>query len=110
MTDAVEVVLELYVAGGSLNSAQAIENLRRICEERLSGRYSLEVIDVLEDPQAAEAANILATPTLIRRLPQPVHLLVGDLSRTQQVLQGLGLPQRTTRDARTTTTTTPDQE
>lgn len=92
MTEAVDVVLELYITGSSLHSAQAIENLRRICDERLTGVYSLKVIDVLEDPQAAEDANILATPTLIRRLPQPIQLLVGDLSRTQQVLQGLGLP------------------
>ncbi len=91
MTEPVEVVLELYITGTSLNSAQAVANLRKICEERLTGIYRLEVIDVLENPQAAEDANILATPTLIRRLPQPIQLLVGDLSRTRQVLHGLGL-------------------
>ncbi len=92
MTEPVDVVLELYITGTSLNSAQAVANLRRICQERLTSGYTLRVIDVLEDPQAAEDANILVTPTLIRRLPQPVQLLVGDLSRTQQVLHGLGLP------------------
>lgn len=100
MTEPAKVVLELYITGSSLNSAQAIENLRRICEQRLTDNYSLSVIDVLENPQAAEDANILATPTLIRRMPQPVHLLVGDLSRTQQVLQGLGLPRATAGNTR----------
>lgn len=91
MTEAAKIILELYITGSSLNSAQAVANLRRICEEWLTGGYSLQVIDVLENPQAAEDANILATPTLIRRMPQPIQLLVGDLSRTRQVLQGLGL-------------------
>lgn len=84
--------LELYVTGRSMRSEAAISNLERILAgSRLEGRYQLVIVDVLDQPDAAEAANIVATPTLIRRSPAPVRRLVGDLSPTQAVLFGLGL-------------------
>jgi circadian clock protein KaiB len=86
-----EMRLELYVVGRSPNSEAAVANLRRICEERLAGRYELLIIDVLENPEAAEAANIVATPTLIKRAPPPPRRIVGDLSATDAVLRGLGI-------------------
>ena len=86
-----EIVLELYVAGDSRNSLSALANLRRLCEQELQGRCSLTVIDVLRDPEAAEAANILATPTLVKVAPDPVRRIVGDLSHLQAVRNGLDL-------------------
>jgi circadian clock protein KaiB len=83
--------LELYVVGQSARSMAAIANLERICRSWLDGRYELTIVDVLDHPEAAEAANIVATPTLIRRAPSPVRRLVGDLSPTDVVLRGLGL-------------------
>jgi circadian clock protein KaiB len=85
------VHLELYVVGQSARSLAAIANLERICRSWLEGRYELMIVDVLDHPEAAEAANIVATPTLIRRAPTPVRRLVGDLSPTDVVLRGLGL-------------------
>ncbi len=82
---------ELYVVGQSTRSVAAIANLERICRSRLAGRYRLDIIDVLDSPDAAEEANIVATPTLIRRAPTPVRRLVGDLSPTDTVLAGLGI-------------------
>jgi len=84
-----ELRLELYVAGQSRNSQAAISNLRRLCERELAGRCDVLVVDVLEDPDAAEAGNIVATPTLIKRAPPPVRRIVGDLSQTEAVLDGL---------------------
>lgn len=84
-----ELQLELYIAGQSRNSLTALANLRRLCERELVGRCDLTVVDILEDPQAAEAANILATPTLIKRAPPPLRRIVGDLSLTQIVLDSL---------------------
>lgn len=81
--------LELYVAGHSSNSESAIANLRRLCAEDLAGRCELEIFDILETPEAAEAANILVTPTLIRRVPLPVRRIIGDLSERQTVLDHL---------------------
>jgi circadian clock protein KaiB len=86
-------VLKLYIAGSSPRSQQAIGNLRRICAEELPGS-ELEVIDVLEQPHLAEGARILATPTLIKELPQPVRRLIGDLSDVGQVLLGLDLQRK----------------
>lgn len=82
----------LYVTGNTPNAAAAIANLERICEQELRGRYDLEIIDVLEHPQLAEDEKILATPTLIKRVPPPLRRVIGDLSDTRKVLLGLELP------------------
>jgi circadian clock protein KaiB len=87
--------LELYVIGQSTRSLTAIANLERICREHLEGQFELTIVDVLDHPEAAEAANIIATPTLIRRAPAPVRRLVGDLSLTELVLLGLGIADKT---------------
>jgi circadian clock protein KaiB len=81
--------LELYVMGQTARSQVAIANLERICQTRLAGRFALTIVDVLEQPEMAETANIVATPTLIRRSPTPVRRLVGDLSLTDVVLRSL---------------------
>lgn len=81
--------LRLYVTGVTGRSREAIDNLKRICAGELGGRYTLEVIDVLEHPDLAEDAKILATPTLIKSLPPPLRKIIGDLSNTERVLQGL---------------------
>jgi len=83
--------LELFVVGHSAKAERAESNLRRVCEARLAGRYDLRVTDVLEDAEAAEEANIIATPTLLRRAPLPVRMVVGDLSHRDALLRGLGL-------------------
>ena len=82
-------LLKLYVTGTSPRTRQAIENLQRICEQELRGRYKLDIIDVLEQPQAAEDDRILATPTLIKQLPLPLRRVIGDLSDKEKVLFGL---------------------
>jgi circadian clock protein KaiB len=84
-----DYLLKLYVTGQSPRTEKAIANLRRICEEDLHGRYELQIIDVLENPQLAEDAKILATPTLIKRLPPPLRRVIGDLSDKEKVLLGL---------------------
>ena len=83
--------LRLYVAGQTPKSARAISNLRKICDEHLAGRYSIEVIDLLKDPHLARGDQILAIPTLVRRLPQPIKKIIGDLSNSERVLIGLDL-------------------
>ena len=83
--------LRLYITGQTQRSKNAIGNLRRICEEELGGKYEMEIIDVLERPQLAEDEKILATPTLIKRLPPPLRRIIGDLSDTEKVLLGLDL-------------------
>lgn len=83
--------LRLYVAGQTARSVAAFSNLRRICEEHLHGRYSIEVIDLLENPQLARGDQILAIPTLVRKLPEPVRKIIGDLSNEERVLVGLDL-------------------
>ena len=85
-----ELVLELYVIAHSRNSEMAVANLRRLCEGELRGRCHLQIVDILEHPVAAETANIVATPTLIRRAPLPVRRIVGDLSLSEVVLDALG--------------------
>jgi len=83
--------LRLYVAGRTARSVKALANLRRICEEHLKGEYQIEVIDVLENPQLAVGDQILALPTLVRKLPEPVKKIIGDLSNEMRVLIGLDL-------------------
>jgi circadian clock protein KaiB len=83
--------LRLYVAGHTDKSVRAIENLNRICTKHLEGRYSIEVIDLLERPQLAEGDQILAIPTLVRRLPEPIKKIIGDLSNEERVLIGLDI-------------------
>ncbi len=83
--------LRLYVAGQTTRSLAALANLKRICEEHLRGRYRIEVIDLLEHPQLARGDQILALPTLVRKLPKPIRKLVGDLSDTERALVGLDL-------------------
>jgi circadian clock protein KaiB len=82
-------LLKLYVTGSSPRTDRAIGNLRRICETELNGDFALEIIDVLENPEAAEQDRILATPTLIKALPPPLRRVIGDLSDTDKVLLGL---------------------
>jgi circadian clock protein KaiB len=86
-----EFVLRLYVAGQTAKSLAAFANLKKICEEHLSGRYKIEVIDLVENPQLAAGDQILAIPTLVRKLPEPVRKIIGDLSNTERVLIGLDL-------------------
>lgn len=86
--------LRLYVAGQSSKSMAAFANLKKICEEHLPGRYSIEVIDLLESPQLAKGDEIVAIPTLVRRLPEPIRKIVGDLSNTEKTLVGLQLRPR----------------
>lgn len=81
--------LRLYVAGLSPKSIAALGNLKRICEENLHGQYDIEVIDILENPQLADDYQILAIPTLVRKLPEPIRKIIGDLSNTERVLIGL---------------------
>lgn len=83
--------LRLYVAGQTPKSGRAISNLKKICEEHLAGRYSIEVIDLLKEPQLARGDQILAIPTLVRRLPEPIKKIIGDLSDSERVLIGLDL-------------------
>lgn len=83
--------LRLYVAGQTPKSLTAFSNLKKICEVHLNGRYRIEVIDLLEQPQLAKGDQILAIPTLVRRLPQPVRKIIGDLSDSNRVLVGLDL-------------------
>jgi len=88
-------ILRLYVAGQTPKSLAAFENLKRICEERLRGRYEIEVIDLLKNPQLAKDDQILALPTVVRKLPLPVRRIIGDLSNTDRVLVGLDLRRKT---------------
>ena len=86
--------LRLYVAGQTSRSVAALANLRKICKEHLAGRYRIRVIDLLEKPQLARGDQILALPTLVRKLPEPIRKLVGDLSDTERALVGLDLRPR----------------
>lgn len=82
-------LLKLYITGTSPRAEAAIRNLQRICDEELDGRYEIEIIDVLEKPEAAESDRVLATPTLIKQLPPPLRRVIGDLSDREKVLLGL---------------------
>jgi len=84
-----EFQLRLYVAGQTAKSRAAIDNLNRICETHLSGRYRIEVIDLLVNPKLAAGDQILAVPTLVRHLPEPIKKIIGDLSNEERVLVGL---------------------
>ena len=84
-------VLRLYIAGQTPKSIAALANLKKICEEYLKGRYQLQVVDLLKSPQLARGDQILAIPTLVRKLPLPLRRIIGDLSNTERVLVGLDL-------------------
>jgi circadian clock protein KaiB len=84
-------ILRLYIAGQTPRSVKAFANLKKICEEHLTGKYRVEVIDLVQNPQLAAGDQILAVPTLVRRLPEPVRKIIGDLSNTDRVLVGLDL-------------------
>jgi len=83
--------LRLYVAGQTPKSLAALSNLKRICATHLDGRYQIEVIDLMKNPQLAQGDQILAIPTLVRNLPKPIRKIIGDLSDTERVLVGLDL-------------------
>jgi circadian clock protein KaiB len=83
--------LRLYVAGQTPKSLAAFANLKKICEEHMAGKYRIEIIDLLENPALAKGDQILAIPTLVRKLPEPVRKIIGDLSNTERVLVGLDL-------------------
>lgn len=83
--------LRLYVAGQTPRSTAAIANLRRVCEENLKGRYSIEVVDLVKNPALAKGDQILAIPTLVRKIPVPMKKIIGDLSNTERVLVGFDI-------------------
>ena len=83
--------LRLFVTGSTARSMRAIENMRRICEENLKGRYELEIIDVYEHPEATRELQVVATPTLVKMLPEPLRRIIGDLSDRERVLAGLNI-------------------
>ncbi|HET7831947.1 MAG TPA: circadian clock KaiB family protein [Gallionella sp.] len=83
--------LRLYVAGQTPHSLAAVDNLRKICEEHLAGKYHIEVVDLLVNPQLSRDDQIIALPTLVRKLPPPLRKIIGDLSDTERVLVGLQL-------------------
>ena len=83
--------LRLYVAGRSPKCLAALDNLKRFCEERMAGRYEIEVVDLLENPRLAKDDQIIAIPTLVRKLPEPLRKIIGDLSDTERMLVGLEL-------------------
>jgi circadian clock protein KaiB len=87
-------VLRLYVAGQTPKSLTAFANLKKICEEHLKGEYEIEVIDLLVNPKLAKGDQIIAIPTLIRKLPEPVKKIIGDLSKTENVLIGLDIKKK----------------
>ncbi|GAC1391634.1 MAG: circadian clock KaiB family protein [Candidatus Saccharimonadales bacterium] len=94
MSNSKEYELRLYIAGMTPKSATALENLKRYCEENVKDRYNIEIIDLLKDPQLAEGDQILAVPTLVRRVPVPIRKIIGDLSNEEKVLVGLDLRER----------------
>ena len=83
--------LRLYTAGQTAKSLAAFTNLKQICEEHLKGKYTIEVVDLMENPKLAKGDQILAIPTLVRKLPPPIRKIIGDLSNTERVLVGLNL-------------------
>jgi len=83
--------LRLYVAGKTVKSVAALNNLKKYCEEHLKDKYTIEVIDLLEQPQLAEGDQILAIPTLVRKVPEPIRKIIGDLSNEEKVLVGLNV-------------------
>lgn len=93
--DSKQYNLRLYIAGQTPKSIAALANLRRICDEHMKGQYEVEVIDLMESPHLAQKDQIVAIPTLIRQLPEPLKRIIGDLSNTERVLIGLDLQPRT---------------
>lgn len=91
MKKTAEYELRLYVAGNTPRSITALNNLTRYCEEHLKGRYKIEVIDLLVKPQLAQGDQILAIPTLVRKVPEPIRKIIGDLSNEEKVLVGLDI-------------------
>jgi circadian clock protein KaiB len=91
INDSVVWELRLYVAGQTPNSLRAFANLQKICDEHLKGKYKIEIIDLLKQPQLAAGDQILAIPTVVRRLPEPLKKIIGDLSNTDRVLVGLDI-------------------
>lgn len=85
--------LRLYTAGQTPKSLAAIKNLKKVCEEHLAGRYEIEIVDLLKNPRLAKDDQIVAIPTLVRKLPDPVRKIIGDLSDTERALVGLQLKQ-----------------
>jgi len=92
-SDGEKWVLRLYTAGQTPKSLAAIKNLKMVCEEHLAGRYQIEIIDLLKNPRLARDDQIVAIPTLVRKLPDPVRKIIGDLSNTERALVGLQLKQ-----------------
>lgn len=88
-------ILRLYVTGTSPKSVHAIANVKKLCEEKLQGRYELEVVDLYQQPQLAKGEQIIAAPTLIRQLPLPLRRVIGDMSKAERVLIGLDLQKKT---------------
>jgi circadian clock protein KaiB len=86
--------LRLYVAGQTPKSLAAFANLKKLCEEHLKGKYTIEIIDLIENPHLAQGDQIIAIPTLVRKLPEPIRKIIGDLSNTEKVLVGLDLKAR----------------
>jgi circadian clock protein KaiB len=84
-------ILRLYIAGQTPNSVTAIANLKKICQDKLKGKYRIEVVDLLRKPQLAKGDQIIAIPTLVRRLPPPVKKIIGNLSKSESVIVGLDL-------------------
>ncbi|MGZ5028264.1 MAG: circadian clock KaiB family protein [Methylobacter sp.] len=89
--DNVRYILKLYITGTTPRSRKAIVNIRKLCEEHLQGRYDLEVVDISEQPSLAEGEQIVAAPTLIKKLPLPLRRFIGDMSQTERILLGLDL-------------------
>ena len=89
--DKANYVLRLYVTGSTRHSTRAIVNIRKICEEHLQGRYELEIVDISQRPTLAEGEQIIAAPTLIKKLPLPLRRFIGDMSQTDRILLGLDL-------------------
>jgi len=83
--------LRLYIAGQTLKSVTALQNIHKYCKEHLDGKYSIEVIDLLKNPQLAEGDQIFAIPTLVRKVPEPIRKIIGDLSNEEKVLVGLNI-------------------
>jgi circadian clock protein KaiB len=88
-------VLRLYITGATPQSLHAVDNVKKICEEHLQGHYELEVIDLYQQPQLAKGDQIIGAPTLIKKLPLPLRRIIGDMSKTEQVLVGLDLRKKT---------------
>ena len=87
-------VLRLYVVGQTANSMNAIASVKKVCEEHLQGQYQLEVVDLYQQPQLAHGEQIIATPTLIKKLPLPLRRIIGDMSKTERLLVGLDLQRK----------------